>query len=134
MRTRSCVLPAAMAFAALVAGGASAQTAAPDATAPVAPRVYRLSPAEIARVQAEAANPDDPLGLDMARRDRGIHGEVSAGIGTGGYRSLSGVVGVPLGDSSSAILGFETGRFDNYRLGRQRYTGAYFGGSFGPGW
>lgn len=126
MRVTCCLA----AIAATLASAASGQSAPP-----ASPQVYRLTPAEIARVQAEAAaNPDDPYALGLTRRDNKVHGEIAAGIGTGGYRSLSGDIGVPLGTSGSAVLGFETGRFDNYRFGRRNYTGAYFGGSFGPGW
>lgn len=47
---------------------------------------------------------------DMPQLDRGVHGEVGMAIGTGGYRSMYGVVGVPLGDTGGVVLGFDQER------------------------
>jgi hypothetical protein len=59
---------------------------------------------------ADAA--DDQPGPDAPPppRDRRIHGEVGAAIGTGGYRSAYGVVQMPVGKSGSATIAVATGR------------------------
>jgi hypothetical protein len=60
--------------------------------------------------------PDDPV------LDRGVHGEVGVAVGTGGYRSMYGVVGVPLGDRGSAVLAY----------GQERGRGYYGSGVYDP--
>ena len=53
---------------------------------------------------------DEPLAYPQdAKPDRQIHGEVGAGIGTGGYRSAYGVVNIPIGKTSSATVAVSTG-------------------------
>ena len=53
---------------------------------------------------------DEPLAYDPADAPpRQIHGEVGAGIGTGGYRSAYGVVNIPIGKTSSATVAVSTG-------------------------
>jgi hypothetical protein len=55
----------------------------------------------------------EPLRDDQgANPDRRIHGEVGAGIGTGGYRSAYGVVNIPIGKSGSATVAVSTGHND----------------------
>jgi len=61
------------------------------------------------------AAPDDGRGEPLpdnpdAKLPRQIHGEVGAGIGTGGYRSAYGVVNIPIGKSSSVTVAASTGR------------------------
>ena len=93
--------------------------AAGTASAQPAPQVYRLSPEEILRLQNTPA--PSPNAFDAASparpRDGKVHGEVGVGIGTGGYRDLYGVAELPFGDSGSAVLAFETQRFDYNRRG-----------------
>lgn len=75
----------------------------------------RLTPEQAeAAIEAGAARKARPDILpDLPQVDRGVHGEVGIAIGTGGYRSLYGVVGMPLGDTGSVVLGYnqERGRF-----------------------
>lgn len=64
---------------------------------------------------AQAQAPDDGRGEPLpdgpaAKPERKIHGEVGAGIGTGGYRSAYGVVNIPIGKSSSVTVAASTGR------------------------
>ena len=48
---------------------------------------------------------DDPLrDPGDGPGDRKIHGEIGAGIGTGGYRSAYGVANIPIGKTSSATV------------------------------
>ena len=49
--------------------------------------------------------------------DREMHGEVSAGIGTHGYRSVSGSVCKPIGDDSYVSV---SGSYDRMDVGRRR--------------
>lgn len=46
---------------------------------------------------------------------RGIHGEVSAMIGTHGTRGIAGVAEIPLGNNANAVVSFESSRFGGYR-------------------
>ena len=42
---------------------------------------------------------------------RGIHGEVSAMIGSHGTRGIAGVAEIPLGDNAGAVVSFESSRY-----------------------
>lgn len=42
---------------------------------------------------------------------RGIHGEISAMIGTHGTRGIAGVAEIPLGNNADAVVSFESSRF-----------------------
>ncbi|GAA0326371.1 hypothetical protein GCM10009087_40850 [Sphingomonas oligophenolica] len=42
---------------------------------------------------------------------RGIHGEIGAMIGSHGTRAIYGTADIPLGDSASATVSFESSRF-----------------------
>jgi len=68
--------------------------------------------------------PDNP---DI-KPERKIHGEVGAGIGTGGYRSAYGIVNIPIGKSSSVTVSASTGRNIPYYAG-----GPWAYGPAGPG-
>lgn len=85
-------------LAALALAAAAGAQAAEDA------RVIRLSPEEIAHIQAEAeARP--PAGeTTQERAPRRIHGEVGASIGTGGSRDVFGALNMPLGEDGQALI------------------------------
>lgn len=91
------------------------------------PRIYRLSPAAIEAAKAEASlqpersarlprqaadAPPTRLGSEAAPdgRDRRIHGEAGIFIGSGGARGVFGTALLPLGDSGSAVMSFESSR------------------------
>jgi len=46
---------------------------------------------------------------------RGIHGEVSAMIGTHGTRGIAGVAEIPLGNNADAVVSFESSRYGYHR-------------------
>ena len=108
----------------LLAGAAvQADEAAPVVQAPGdAPKVYRLAPEDVLRAQADGAARRDVFDPSQwpVIADRRIHGEMSAFVGTGGARGVSGVAVVPLGDSGTATFAFENSRF-NGRGARRRY-------------
>lgn len=56
--------------------------------------------------------------------DRQIHGEVSAGIGTNGYRSWSAAVSLPIGERGRLDLAYSESKNDPY---------GYYGGRYGYG-
>lgn len=96
--------------------------AAALATTAASAETIRLSPAEAeAAIEAGAARqsraaqalPDNPP------LDRGVHGEVGVAIGTQGYRSMYGVIGVPLGDSGGVLLGYNNERGRDLFYGRR---------------
>jgi hypothetical protein len=82
--------------------------------APVASE-RRLSPDEVERVLAEAAARREAAEAAQLDAKPPVYGEVGFGIGTGGYRSAYGTVGVPLDD------GFASFSFSSDRA-RNRYT------------
>jgi hypothetical protein len=75
----------------------------------------RLSPDEVERVLAEAAARREAAEAGQLDAVPPVYGEVGIGIGTGGYRSAYGSVGVPLDD------GFASFSFSSERA-RNRYT------------
>lgn len=81
--------------------------------------VYRLTPDEIAKAaQSPAIDPLFDRSLfdeTEVRRDRRVHGEVGAFVGTGGARGVFGSAAVPLGDKGFAAFSFEKSDY-----GRQR--------------
>ena len=64
--------------------------------------------------------------------DRSPHGEMEVAVGTGGYRSASGVVTQPIGDCGQITIGIGTSRGGRGYYGG--YGGGYYGGGYGPGW
>ncbi|WP_236697555.1 hypothetical protein [Sphingomonas sp. Leaf357] len=50
----------------------------------------------------------------------GIHGEMGVMVGSNGTRGIYGVAEIPLGESASAVVSFESSRFGGYR--RRSYT------------
>ena len=45
-------------------------------------------------------------------RDRNVHGVVSVGVGTGGYREVSGAVTGPIGDNGQATVAIDAGQIN----------------------
>ncbi|MDO9487504.1 MAG: hypothetical protein Q7J32_03950 [Sphingomonadaceae bacterium] len=84
--------------AALLLGAAAGAHAADDAP------VIRLSPEEIARIQAEAEAKPSGAAVAPDREPRRIHGEVGASIGTGGSRDVFGALNMPLGEDGQALI------------------------------
>ena len=104
-----------------------AATPAVAAPAPEpAGQVYRLAPEEIARLADAPPPPFDPL-FDRslydgvtAKRDRQVHGEIGAFVGSGGARGVFGTAEVPLGDRGFASFSFEDSRTDDRGYRRRR--------------
>lgn len=111
------------AAAVMTAGSALAQE--PSGT------VYRLSPAEIAKIDPKPAGQDPKLAYDplfdrslfapgdAVRTDRRPHGEVGAFVGTGGARGVFGTTTVPIGETGSASFSFENSNYGNQRYRRR---------------
>ncbi|TAL32908.1 hypothetical protein [Phenylobacterium sp.] len=79
-------------------------TAAPVSTSDQIDAFIRSSPA------ASVAEPGEVSGV-VARDDRKVHGEVSVGVGTGGYRSVYVRTDMPLGETGRLSLAFEDTRY-----------------------
>jgi hypothetical protein len=121
-RSRRMARPilAAIAVLALAPGVAMAQqqTAAPAdgqvvptaSGAPVAPR--HTADGQIASVSDAAAAED--VEDDGPVRDNRVHGEISVGAGTNGYREVSGVATAPIGDVGQATIAIDSEQF-NYK-------------------
>ena len=92
-----------------------------------APVQVRLTPAQIEAAMAAGETRNlaaEALALGGEPRDRQLHGEFGAGIGTGGYKSVYGTVVAPLGESGTAAFSFAQTDY-----GRRR--GYYTSGGFG---
>ncbi len=112
----------AMAATLVAASIAQAQEAIPTATTapggdaplPPAPPPPHAPSVHSSRVWARPAyGPCGPLrrkadGTIAPNSDQ-AHGEVSAAVGTGGYREAAGVVCQPIGDSAAVTLGVDVG-------------------------
>jgi len=117
MRSAALVCLAILAASPAVAGEAVAT--AGDGAPPPAAAVSGLpdtDPASADGPQAEgaqAARGDAPRRGCEQPPDRKPHGEVWAGIGTGGYRSVGGVVTQPIGRCGSVTVGvnYDRNRF-----------------------
>jgi hypothetical protein len=133
MRTTLALLAALVAAPALAAEPtafeapvATASTdAPPTSTADQIDAFIRTSPARDVRR-------DDALDGVIPGADREPHGEVSVGVGTGGYRSVYGRTEIPVGKNGRVSLAFEDSR-NGYGYGRGYYGGAYGAGSLGFG-
>ncbi|HEX4197742.1 MAG TPA: hypothetical protein VHZ26_09885 [Caulobacteraceae bacterium] len=95
-------------------GAAFAQAAAPAGpdqvvnTAPAGPAAPpKTAPnGQVASV-ADAVSEED-VEDDGPVRDNRVHGEISVGAGTNGYRQVGGVATVPLGDTGQATIAVDS--------------------------
>ncbi len=124
---------ATMSLALATAAGLSAFAADPGvvATAPSgagAPAVSSAPPASDAtgsQINAwVAADGGAPQAASDAPAPRTIHGEIDAGVGSGGYRNVSGVADIPVGQTSDLIVAassttgqVRSGRYGGYGIG-----------------
>ena len=74
------------------------------------------SSAPDAQVSELSAAPavDDPQ-RDAAPNDRRIHGEISVGVGTGGYREVDAAATAPIGATGEASVAIDAGQFGGRR-------------------
>lgn len=130
MRIRSALLAASLALVAAPALAADEPVATAPATASVpAPSVAEQIDAYLksspALLDAKASDAVDGV---VARDDRKVHGEVSVGVGTGGYRSVYVRSDIPVGDNGRVSLAFEDTRdargYGYYPYGTYRFSGA----------
>src|SRR5208282_4190149 len=96
--------PAAVALL-LAPAVASAQQAAPAAP----------SKADDQIAQWLADTSDDDVSDAGPVRDHKVHGEMSVGVGTNGYREVGGVVTGPVGDDGQATIAIDAGQIGNGR-------------------
>ncbi len=97
------------AFAQAAVEGGSGQVVA---TAPPAQPSLSRPRDQVASVSEAAAA--DRLQDDGPVRDNRVHGEVSIGVGTNGYRQFSGVATAPIGDIGQATVAIDSEQY-NYR-------------------
>jgi hypothetical protein len=114
--------PVLIVIAALLAaapGAVLAQAAAPAdgqvvSTAPAHPApAHPTAAGDVASV--EDARGFDDVGDDGPVRDNRIHGEISVGAGTNGYREVGGVVTAPIGDVGQATIAVDSEQYDYRR-------------------
>jgi hypothetical protein len=68
---------------------------------------------QIAQWLADTSDDDASNGGPV--RDHKVHGEMSVGVGTNGYREVGGVVTGPIGDTGQATIAIDAGQIDNGR-------------------
>jgi hypothetical protein len=123
-----------VAFAALAAALLASPALAADepvATASQTPAPAAISTADqidayLKSSPALDAKADGAVDGVVARDDRKVHGEVSVGIGTGGYRSVYVRSEVPVGDNGRLSLAFEDTKYG--RNAPYRFYGGPYGG------
>ena len=71
------------------------------------------------RKDLSEANAADPL---ARASPRAVHGEVTAGIGSNGYREASGVVDLPVGETGDLIVAGSRSSFDGRGIGAGRQS------------
>ncbi|MCS6627016.1 hypothetical protein N0B44_29290 [Roseibacterium beibuensis] len=116
------------------------------AEAPVAPEVGAAAQSttphglstdqQIAQwLAARSASPDVNDESPVWRDDRKMHGEVSVGVGTGGYRDYAAAVSLPIGDSGRLDISIRQTENDPYGYGYGAGYDPYFadGGYAFPG-
>jgi hypothetical protein len=105
---------AAMALAVvLIPAIAGAQAASPQvvATAPAGPPPPAARPdSQIASVPDASGDVDDAQ-AQAAPKARRVRGEVSVGVGTGGYREVEGAATAPVGDTGEASVAIDASQF-----------------------
>jgi hypothetical protein len=119
LRSVACGV-AATALLVSLAAVANAQQAAPAAasgqvvsTASGAPPpAPAKADDQIARWLADTS--DDDVS-DGPVRDHKVHGEVSVGVGTNGYREVGGIVTGPIGDDGQATIAIDAGQIGSGR-------------------
>lgn len=93
------------------AASADSQVVPTASGAPAAPP--RVAPSgEVASVSDAVAQED--VEDDGPVRDNRVHGEISVGAGTNGYREVSGAATVPIGDTGQATIAVDSQQF-NYK-------------------
>jgi len=129
MRIRLALLAALIASPAFAADepvATASKTAPPPSVAEQIDAYLKTSPA------LEARDSQDIDGV-VPREDRKVHGVVSVGVGTGGYRSVYMQAEAPIGDNARVSVAFEDTRYGRSR-GRLYGGGQFEGGSLGlPG-
>ncbi|WP_340647252.1 hypothetical protein [Phenylobacterium sp.] len=121
----------ALAAAASVAQAEEAVSTASSTPAPVADT---STAAQIDRFIKSAPMPSlDDEGVDgVTPGERRMHGEVSVGVGTGGYRSFSALSVIPIGETGTLAVAVSKSRnnpYGNYG----EYGGYGYGGGYGRG-
>ncbi len=132
MRLRQGLGLAAMSLALAASVGVSAFAADPGvvATAPTgagAPAVSPAPPSSDAtgsQIDAWVADSGASQPGSDGPAPRTIHGEISSGMGTGGYRNVSGVADIPVGQTGDVVVAASStsgqvrgGRYGGYGLG-----------------
>jgi hypothetical protein len=104
-------LAPATAFAQAAAPSDPGQVGAPAPAGPAAPQAKPSG--HVASVSDAAA--EDSVQDDGPVRDNRVHGEVSVGVGTNGYRQVSGVATAPIGDIGQATIAIGSEQYNYHR-------------------
>jgi len=89
----------------LAIAGFATPALAGDPPSPPITDAHRLSEAEVAAILDQAEARRQAISAPLPRQ---IEGEIGVGIGTGGYREAFGTAVIPLGQSGTAIISFDS--------------------------
>lgn len=89
----------------LAIAGFATPALAGDPPYPPITDAHRLSEAEVAAILDQAEARRQAISAPLPRQ---IEGEIGVGIGTGGYREAFGTAVIPLGQSGTAIISFDS--------------------------
>jgi hypothetical protein len=103
----------------LAPGAALAQDAAPGGSGQVVATAPQAQP-PLSRPNGQVTSVSDAVAAadvedDGPVRDNRIHGEISVGAGTNGYREINAVATAPLGDSGQATIAIGSEQYDYRR-------------------
>jgi hypothetical protein len=103
----------------LAPGAAFAQTAAQGESGQVVTTAPQAQPS-LSKPSGQVASVSDARAADSLQddgpvRDNRIHGEVSVGVGTNGYRQISGVATAPIGDVGQATVAIDSEQYNFHR-------------------
>lgn len=128
--TRMRLWMAGVTLAAL-AGTAQAQEAVATASSTPAPAADPATAAQIEQFIRASPVPtlqDDGVdGITPGEEPRKVHGEVSVGVGSGGYRSFSAMSVIPVGETGTLAVAMSKSRNSPY-AGYGEYGGYGYGG------
>ena len=118
---------------AVFAGTAQAQEAVATASATPAPEADPSTAAQIDQFIKSAPLPSlDDEGVDgITPGERKVHGEVSVGVGSGGYRSVSAMSIIPIGETGTLAVAVSKSRNSPYA--NYGEYGGYGGRGYGEG-
>jgi hypothetical protein len=105
-----------------VAQAASATDSQVVATAPTTQPALQAKPDAQPATVSDANEAAEEADDQAPTRDRRVHGEITVGAGTGGYREVGGAATVPIGETGEASIAIDAGQINRGSAPRPRPT------------